>query len=105
MAKSYRALTRIKVSGKDDDNGGEYIDRGDKVSAGDVGGKEAFEELIQVGSVVTDAQFNATFPGFDEEAEEGANQPAGTPSNLGEVEGTDLESPEGIEAAEAEQDQ
>jgi hypothetical protein len=98
MAKQkYRAVARLK-GGPDEGD----IERGEFVKASDVRGEENLEALVASGSIMTEADFNAAFPRFDAEAEEGANQPAGTPSNLEQVEGTELESPEGQEAAEAE---
>lgn len=77
----YKAVARLKM---DED---EYIERGESVSAGDVGGKEELKRLAASGSVLEDRAFAAQFP----EVELGENQPTGTPSNLEQVEGTDLE--------------
>jgi hypothetical protein len=99
MATSYRAVARLKL---EKDGKTSYIERGDKVSASDVtDGKEGLERLLQSRSILTEAEFAVEFPGFDKEAEDGANQAPGTPSNLAEIPPS-LESSEGKEAAEAE---
>lgn len=94
---TYKAVTRIKT-GKDKQNV-EWLERGDEVTASDVGGKEALEELVAAGSVMDSKKFDASFP----EQELLENQPTGTPSNLEQVEGTTLqpEQPEPAPAKEA----
>jgi hypothetical protein len=65
---------------------GEYVERGETV-------KDPSDDAIASGTVVTSKEFDALFPNFSDEPEEGANQPSGTPSNMGEVEGTKLAAP------------
>jgi len=62
---------------------GKYVERGETV-------KDPSDDAIAAGTVVTSKEFDALFPNFSAEPEEGANQPSGTPSNMGQVEGTDL---------------
>lgn len=66
------------------------FDHGESISASNVGGKENFETLVAAGSVVTDEEFKRLYP----DAEGEVVQPSGTPSNLGEVEGTKLQAPD-----------
>jgi len=51
VADTYYAWTTILTGEKDDKGQGKSIKLGDKVSAGDVGGDEQFEELVAVGAV------------------------------------------------------
>jgi hypothetical protein len=95
MAK-YRAVARLKMGDGDGD-----FERGDEVGAKDVGGKDELERLVASGSVLSSADFALAFPGFDDE-DSTENQPAGTPSNLEQVEGTAQESNAGLDAAKAE---
>ena len=74
----YKAVSRLKL----DD--GKYIERGEDVSESDV---DDFDALIEAGAVMEDEQFDATFP----EQVLGVNQASGTPSNLEQVEGTELQ--------------
>ena len=80
----YLAVARLKVSSKDDDGPAEYIERGESVSEGDV---DDFDLLVKSGSVVTEKQYAQMFP----EVQLGSNQADGTPSNLPQIEGTELQ--------------
>jgi hypothetical protein len=106
MGQVYRAVARLKLSDS------EYMERGESFDIDDedfdsenapANAKEKMDNLIATKSVVTEEEFAVLFPGFDDKAEEGANQPAGTPSNLGETP-SDLESQAGKDAAQAELD-
>lgn len=66
---------------------GETFNHGDSITANQVGGDENFKNLQAANTVVTEDRFNELFPEQDGEV----IQAPGTPSNLGEVEGTDLE--------------
>src|SRR5690349_12300136 len=74
----YKAVADIKVGHK------EYIERGQEVTESDV---EDLDALIAAETVVTDERYEQMFP----EAIEGANQPSNTPSNLEQIEGTELQ--------------
>jgi len=80
MATTYKAVARMKLSE------GDYIERGETV-------EDPSDDAIAAGTVVTSKEFDSLFPNFNVEDEEGANQPSGTPSNMSEVEGTDLAAP------------
>lgn len=80
----YKAVSRLKVSSKDDEGPAEYIDRGESVSESDV---DDFDALVKGGSIVTDERYDQLFP----KVQEGSNQAWGTPSNLEQIEGTDLQ--------------
>jgi hypothetical protein len=68
----------------------EVFEHGDSVTADKVGGKDNLEDLKAAGTVVDSKVFEQLYPseGDDEKV---VNQPSGTPSNLGEVEGTKLQ--------------
>jgi hypothetical protein len=90
----YVANTRIKVGTSKTEDGELYIEVGEEVD------EDAFDEdewaaLEEAGAVVTEEEFEELNP----EAEEGGNQPSGTPSNMEQIEGTDLEAkaPEAVE--------
>jgi hypothetical protein len=87
MAKTtYKAVTRFKVP--DGEDGFDWIERGEDVTAEDLGvSDEEFDGFVADKQVMEAEQFAATFP----EVEEGFNQPQGTPSNLEEIEGTTLQ--------------
>jgi hypothetical protein len=87
MSTTYIAVTRIKFSNEKPE-----LTRGDVVTAKIVGGQEALNELIESESVMDEERFDILFP--EEVEEEGANQPTGTPSNLGDIDGTDLAAPD-----------
>jgi hypothetical protein len=84
----YVANTQIKVGSfkTDDDEGEHYIQVGEDVSEGDFSEKD-WDDLVQAQAVVTQEVFDILHQGTNE----GANQPAGTPSNLEQIEGTDLQ--------------
>ena len=67
MAESYRAVTRFKLSED------EYLERGEKVTAKDAGGKEGLERLIESGSILESSDFDEVFPNFDKKAKAAAN--------------------------------
>jgi hypothetical protein len=82
---SYKAVTRIITGTKQD--GFDYIERGESVTASKVGGQDALDELIASKSVMESDKFDRTFP----EPELSENDAPGTPSNLQQVEGTTLQ--------------
>lgn len=97
MTGKYRAVATLKGGEGEDD-----IERGEYVTAGDVGGEEDLQRLVASTSVLPEYEFEVAFPGFDDEGEDGANLPSGTPSNMEQVEGTKLQSKAGEDAAVAE---
>lgn len=82
----YKANTRIKVSSHKEEDGQHYVQVGEDVSEGDFSEKD-WADLLQAKAVVDEDQFKLLHP----EVNEGANQPMGTPSNLEQIEGTDLQ--------------
>jgi hypothetical protein len=89
MAENYVAVSRIKVGGRG--TSAEYIERGESISKSDLSEVDGdFDELVRTEAVLTEKKFDAAFPDFDREAEEGANDATGTPSNLAPVSGTAL---------------
>lgn len=74
----YKAAARLKVGHK------EYIERGESVTEDEV---DNWELLLESKSVVSDEAYALLFP----EVQQGANQAFGTPSNLEQIEGTELQ--------------
>jgi len=82
----YVANTQIKISGRKSEEGEVYIEVGEEVSESDWD-EAAWDDLVQAQAVVTQDVFDVLHQGTNE----GANQPAGTPSNLEQIEGTTLQ--------------
>lgn len=81
MAETYLAATRIKTGAKEDE---EYVEVGDKVTKSQF---DDWDDLVAARAVVTKDEYEVLFP----ERVEGVNQAWGTPSNLAEVEGSELQ--------------
>jgi hypothetical protein len=99
----YKAVTRIKVGTWKENEEGEprtdsYIEVGEEVSEGDFD-EDQWDELVAAKAVVDEEEYDRIRP----ELVEGFNQPFGTPSNLFEIEGTELQAnmPDPEEAEEA----
>jgi hypothetical protein len=76
----YKAVSRLKL---DDFN---YVERGTVVDTSNLD-EEDIARLLEGGSIMDSETFDRTFS----EANSGANQAWGTPSNLGRVEGTKMQ--------------
>jgi hypothetical protein len=77
----YVAVTRIKVDGEEDGTH-EYIEPGEEVDLDE----DIMDELIASGSVIDEDDLEDD----EDDEDEVVNQASGTPSNLGQVEGTSL---------------
>jgi hypothetical protein len=82
----YVANTQIKVGTRKEEDGENYIQPGESVSEGDFTDKD-WDDLLQARAVVTQDVYDLLHQGTNE----GANQAAGTPSNLEQIEGTELQ--------------
>jgi hypothetical protein len=83
-----KAASTIKFGSKKDDEGFQYIERGEDVSQDQLGvDDEEWEQLIADEVVMEDDKFDAVFP------EESGDLvvASGTPSNLAQIEGTELQ--------------
>jgi hypothetical protein len=83
---NYLANTQIKVAGRKDEDGEEYIQPGDSVSKSNFSDKD-WDDLVLAQAVVPEDLYRILRP----ELVLGANQPMGTPSNLAQITGTDLQ--------------
>ena len=86
MAENYVANNPIKVSTRKDEEGEGYVQPGDSVSEDDFTEKD-WADLLAAKAVVTEEEYDILHPGVNE----GANQGMGTPSNLAQIEGTQLQ--------------
>lgn len=64
----YRAIARLKF-----EDG--YIERGEKVTASDVEGKDNLKRLAESGSIATDSDFTSLFPNFDADTDQPEPEP------------------------------